>query len=327
MSPLASASLLTGLARAGERARRGRPARPHRAVRATSGATLAAGRGAGQLGPDRGALRRMTRTAGRSGHDGVILHTRDGGDSWTRQLDGRAPTSGWSQHMQARVAAIRPGVEAAARRSQALRGAGRRQAVPRRLVRRREERLSSSAPSACLAHRATAARPGSRWFDRDRQPEGAAPLRGPRASAARLYIAGEQGLLLKLDRDGAALPRARRCPTRAACSASSATAAAWSCFGLRGNVFRSADGGADLAAGADAGLPVGDRRRRGRRATARFVLVDARPARRCQRRRRRELQAPFPLEAADAARGGRGRRQRPARARRPARRRQTSSQP
>lgn len=41
------------------------------------------------------------------GHDGVILGTTDGGNTWTRQLDGRMAIKQFSEHYQAQVAAGR----------------------------------------------------------------------------------------------------------------------------------------------------------------------------------------------------------------------------
>jgi photosystem II stability/assembly factor-like uncharacterized protein len=37
------------------------------------------------------------------GHDGVILHTRDAGDSWQKQFDGRQAKEAFSRHYQARA--------------------------------------------------------------------------------------------------------------------------------------------------------------------------------------------------------------------------------
>ena len=90
------------------------------------------------------------------GHDGVVLKSIDAGRSWGRQLDGR----GLGDVLVALV--HEAAATQVARRSAAVRGAGRGEPVPRRLVRRRPRPASSSAPSAWCFAPPTAARAGSR---------------------------------------------------------------------------------------------------------------------------------------------------------------------
>ena len=63
------------------------------------------------------------------------------------------------------------------------------------------------------------------------------------ASARELFIAGEQGIVLKLDRDSGRFA-ALTLPYKGSCSAWPARTAAVLVYGLRGNVVRSTDGGA-----------------------------------------------------------------------------------
>ena len=64
------------------------------------------------------------------GHDGVVLHSTDAGRTWARQLDGRTLGDVLVAHY------TRSGDAKWLAEAQALRGAGRREPVPRRLVRR-----------------------------------------------------------------------------------------------------------------------------------------------------------------------------------------------
>ena len=74
------------------------------------------------------------------GHDGVILATSDGGAPWTLQLDGvRANEAGCAR--RASLARKPTVTQGAARGSEPQHRAGRRQAVPRRVVRGREDGL------------------------------------------------------------------------------------------------------------------------------------------------------------------------------------------
>ena len=117
------------------------------------------------------------------GHGGVVLATADGGAA-----AGRCSSTAAASPQLALDS--RAGTAATPRRSKDGRAAGRRrpgQAAARpaacvdaqRAARRRRLR-----PGAC--HATTAARPGRRWMDRLRQPQGAAPVRrAPRAATPR----------------------------------------------------------------------------------------------------------------------------------------------
>ena len=85
-------------------------------------------------------------------------------------------------------------------------------------------------------------------------PQGPAPVRGARVGG-EVYIAGEQGLMLKLDR-GAGRSAPSSCPTRARCSASIGNDRAVLVHGLRGTVLRSTDAGRSWQA-VNTGLQVG----------------------------------------------------------------------
>lgn len=181
-----------------------------------------------------------------AGHQGVILHTRDGGESWTLQLDG---------------------VRAAALVLAAAKDADER-------TRRAAQRLVDEGPDKPFfdIHFADAQRGfavgaynlafatedgGATW-----QPIGARlpnpqtrHLYAVHAAGAQVVIAGEQGLLLKSTDGGAsfaALPSPYKGSFFGLLAARSGTLIA---FGLRGHVFRSADGGRRWDA-VDVGTPV-----------------------------------------------------------------------
>ena len=154
------------------------------------------------------------------GHDGVVLHSADAGAHLDaparrpqrRQADGRVLRARAPRRVDAEAR------RGAARGGQAPRGAGRREPVPRRLVPRRSERLRRRRLQPDPAHRATAARPGSRWLARDRQPEGPAPLRDARHRRRALHRRRAGPACSSSTRDGERFARSS-CRTRARCSA------------------------------------------------------------------------------------------------------------
>ena len=194
-----------------------------------------------------------------------------------------------------------------ARRGEALRGAGRREPVPRRLVPTTRSNGYVVGAFGLVLRTARRRRDLGAAAARRRQPEGPAPVRGARASAATLYIAGEQGLLLKLDRDGGALRAldtalpghaVRHRPATTAPSSPTACAAT-SCAAPT-----AAAAGSSVATGVSVGLTAGALDERGRIvivSQAGHVLVSGDDG---------ASFAPLKLERADARRGGRERRRR-----------------
>ena len=254
------------------------------------------------------------------GHDGVVLHTDDGGDTWALQLDGRTANELLVAAMERKVAA-EPASEtprSCSPRRERYKEQGARQAVPRRLVRRCAERLRGRRVQPDLSH------------DRRRQDVGRRGSTAPtipkffnlyaiRPAAGELYIAGEGGLVLKLDAARAAIHARLTMPyngsffgmadagnvsaRRSGCAATSIAATTAARPGPRSTP--------DLPAAV-----VGAARTRRRRDAARRR---GRP-RRGERRRRPHVRERG-AQAADAAHRDRRRRRRHACARRPARRR------
>ena len=174
------------------------------------------------------------------GHDGVVLASADGGRSWQRQLDGRRVSALLA------AAAAADGIAAEAREQLSFlvkQGAD----LPLLDVWFDDERSGTVVGAFGLILRT---RDGGAtwtpWLDRTENPK-ALHLHAVRRAAGALWIAGEQGLVLKLD-PGA--ERFRRCPTPYDGSffGLTGTDRAVLVFGLRGHVLRSADGGASWQA-------------------------------------------------------------------------------
>ena len=144
------------------------------------------------------------------GHDGVILHSADSGATWTRQLDGRSP--------------------------------GQNAENPLLDVWFANERNGFAVGAFnLLLHTNDGGRTWESWSDRSDNPKGL-HLYAIRAVGDDLYIAGEQGLLLKLDAQAARF-RALELPYKGTLFGITGSAKSLLVFGLRGNAFRSVDRG------------------------------------------------------------------------------------
>jgi photosystem II stability/assembly factor-like uncharacterized protein len=207
-SPLASKSLLNGLARAGKRVvavgQRG-----HILYSDDSGQTWTQAKV--PVSSDLVAVAFPTASQGWAvGHDAVLLHTADAGLTWTRRLDGRSTGQN----------AENPFLDVWFENERAGFVVGAFNQVLR----------TSDAGTTWES-----------WSDRAENPK-ALHLYAIRRCGENVFIAGEQGLLLKLDAQAGRF-RAVEMPYKGtlfgiACGARSAIV-----FGLRGNAFRSLDGG------------------------------------------------------------------------------------
>lgn len=157
-----------------------------------------------------------------AGHGGVVLATRDGGRTWVRQLDGRRLEPGAS------LLAVWFADE----------GTGFAVGAFGLVLRTGDGGLTWTS-----------------WRDRAENPR-ALHLYGIAEAAGRVWIAGEQGLLLGLDPRGRRF-RAVRVPYAGSLFGVTGCGGAVLAYGLRGNVVRSADGGASwrrVATGVEAAL-------------------------------------------------------------------------
>jgi len=218
-SPLAARSLLNGLARAGTRivavGQRGHILYSDDAGKTWSQAEVPAS-------SDLVAVHFPTAQAGWAvGHDGVVLHTNDAGRSWQRQRDGRPDAAD----------------------------------TPLLDVWFQDARTGYAVGAFGLILRTTDG--GVHWQSLQDAVDNPKKLHlySVRGIADTLYIAGEQGLLLKLDPASGRF-RALELPYKGTLFGVTGNARAVLAYGLRGNVVRSTDSGATWQAVAT-GVPVG----------------------------------------------------------------------
>ena len=193
------------------------------------------------------------------GHDGVVLVTADGGKTWARQLDGRQI----SPLLEAAMAAkglpdpVREQISFLARKGPDL---------PLLDVWFDDEKNGFAVGAFNLIlHTADGGATWTPFIDRAENPKGL-HLYSIRRAAGALFIAGEQGLLLKLD---PAKQRFLPCatPYNGSFFGLAGDDRVVLAFGLRGNVFRSGDGGRSwqkVETGVEVALTGGTRDKDGR---------------------------------------------------------------
>jgi photosystem II stability/assembly factor-like uncharacterized protein len=188
------------------------------------------------------------------GHDGVILASGDGGLTWRVQLTGRKAGAIVLAAMEQRAAAepaskpVRKLLEEAHRFQE--------QGADKPFL---DVWFADTANGDIVGaynlifHTVDGGKNWQPWFDRTDNPK-FFNLYAIRPVCGELYIAGEGGLILKLD-DTARRFRALTVPYDGSFFGIAAAGTAVVAFGLRGTVYRSDDAGATWAK-ADAGLPA-----------------------------------------------------------------------
>jgi photosystem II stability/assembly factor-like uncharacterized protein len=175
------------------------------------------------------------------GHDGVVLHSGDAGVTWTKQLDGRAAGEVMLAFYTAQAA--RSGGEAAAKWvAEAERFAAQGAENPFLDVWFADDKTGFVVGAFNLILRTTdGGKSWEPWLDRTANPQ-ALHLYAIRPAGGDVYVTGEQGLVLRLD---AAAGRfvALETPYKGSYFGLTGTQGAVIVFGLRGNAFRSTDGG------------------------------------------------------------------------------------
>lgn len=189
-----------------------------------------------------------------AGHGGVVLATEDGGERWERRLDGRAVARLLEAWARAHAGRAAPAALAQAR-DLAARGADQ----PLLDVWLDREGRSGFAVGAFGLALATADG-GRTWtpcHDRVENPR-ALHLHALLEAGGALHLAGEQGLLLRLDR-AAGRFRAVPVPYAGSLFGLAGDGRVVLAFGLRGTVLRSVDGRAwrRIETGVDAALTGG----------------------------------------------------------------------
>jgi photosystem II stability/assembly factor-like uncharacterized protein len=188
------------------------------------------------------------------GHDGVVLSTQDGGDSWRVQLDGRKANELLVEAMRRAVAADPTSESAKKLLAEAQRYQEQGPDKPFLDVWFADARNGFVVGAYNLIFRT---RDGGNtwesWFDRTDNPK-FFNLYAIRRIGSDVYAAGESGLLLKLDSATDRLKAIDTGYTGSFFGLAEAKGAVLA-YGLRGSVFRSDDAGKTWSK-VDAGLPA-----------------------------------------------------------------------
>ena len=254
-SALAPASLLNGLARAGKRVvavgQRGHVVYSDDVGRTWVQAKV-------PVSSDLVAVTFPTPSQGWAvGHDGVVLHSADASATWTRQLDGRKAGQAMLAYYTAEAAkgALGSPEEAAKLVDEAKRFAAQGAENPFLDVWFENDRSGFVVGTFNLIFRTDdGGKTWEPWLHRSENPK-ALHLYAIRPAGGDLYITGEQGLVLKLDTQNTRF-RAVDMPYKGTLFGITGSAKSAVVFGLRGNAFRTADGGKSWQK-SETGLQVG----------------------------------------------------------------------
>ncbi|TDP43618.1 WD40/YVTN/BNR-like repeat-containing protein [Zavarzinia compransoris] len=178
------------------------------------------------------------------GHDGVVLHSADGGETWMRQLDGRTLGKTVTAAYSAMAAAGELGDadQAAAILADAERFAAQGVDTPILDVWFADEKHGFVVGAFNLILKTEDGGQTWRpWFHRTDNPRGL-HFYAVRPAGGALFIAGEQGLLLRWNPETLRFA-AVELPYNGTLFGIAGAGDAAVVFGLRGNAFRSADGG------------------------------------------------------------------------------------
>ncbi len=195
------------------------------------------------------------------GHDGVVLHSADGGKTWTKQLDGRSAGRLLLDGLAARA---EKGALGSQDESQKLLNEARRIAAqgpesPFLDVWFADEHNGFIVGAFNLIFSTNdGGHTWAPWFDRTENPE-RLHLYAIRGIGSDVYVTGEQGLVLKLDREAGRF-RVIATPYKGTFLGVAGVKESVVVFGLRGNAFRSTDGGANwqqIETGVQDGLTAG----------------------------------------------------------------------
>ncbi|WP_130618945.1 WD40/YVTN/BNR-like repeat-containing protein [Dyella amyloliquefaciens] len=179
------------------------------------------------------------------GHDGVVLHTADGGASWSIQLDGRRAGALLQQQLQAKASRGELGSQDDAGKlvDEVGRIAAQGAENPFLDVWFADARHGFIVGAFNLIFETTdGGQTWTTWFDRTENPQ-RLHLYAVRGIGTDVYITGEQGLVLKLDREAGRF-KAVDTPYKGTYFGVVGDSDAVVVYGLRGNAYRSADGGA-----------------------------------------------------------------------------------
>jgi len=176
------------------------------------------------------------------GNDAVVLHTDDAGDTWHLQLDGVKGNELLVAAMKQKADAEPHSEQAKKLLAEALRFQAQGPDMPLLDVWFTDRSTGFVVGASNLIYRTSdGGKSWAPWFDRTDNPK-LLNLYSIRAIGSDVYIAGESGLVLKLDRETQRF-RALELPYNGSLFGLVAAKNAVLAFGLRGNAFRSEDGG------------------------------------------------------------------------------------
>ncbi|WAH55378.1 YCF48-related protein [Pseudomonas silvicola] len=174
------------------------------------------------------------------GHDGVVLHTADGGSTWVKQMDGRLLATQLQPYYQKRAA------EGDAKASRFLPEAAQLASDPAAFplfdvwFKNDQEGFVVGAFNLIL-HTVDGGKTWQPWMERTNNPQ-RYHLYSITGGRAGVFIAGELGLLLRLDSQGLSFD-ALESPYQGSFFGVMTRNDQVVAFGLRGNAFESSDGG------------------------------------------------------------------------------------
>jgi photosystem II stability/assembly factor-like uncharacterized protein len=199
------------------------------------------------------------------GHDGVMLHSDDAGATWRKRMDGLQLGALLVEHYT-RLAAARPSAALQRALEDARKATAGGAALSLLSVWFRDEREGFAAGQFnLLLHTADGGASWQPWLERTDNPD-AYSLHAVAGDARQVWIAGELGLVLRLvgSGDEARFERVES-PYKGSWFGLAVDPSSLLLYGLRGNAWRSRDGGASwqrLDTGTDqavnAGLIGGD---------------------------------------------------------------------
>jgi len=252
MSPLASKSLLQGVARAGSTlvavGQRG-----HILLSADGGKTWQQSRV--PVSSDLTAVYFVDERRGFAvGHDGVILATIDAGATWTLRLDGKRANEAVRTDLMRKLAAQPTSEKVKAQLAEAERNVAQGADKPFLDVWFADEKTGYAVGAFNMIFRTDdGGVTWSSWFDRTDNPK-FLNLYAIRPAAGGLFVTGEAGLVLKLDATGQRFT-AVELPYQGTLFGVTGDASAVLVYGLRGSAFRSDDAGRTWSK-VDAALPA-----------------------------------------------------------------------
>lgn len=178
------------------------------------------------------------------GHDGVVLHSSDGGTTWTKQFDGRAAVrimmSTTTEHGPKDFSG---GTEARQRLIEDVKQLAQEgPSKPFLDVWFDDEKTGFIVGTFNLIfHTVDGGKNWESWFDRTENPK-RLHFYAVRRTGQDLFLGGEQGMVLKLDQRARRF-RACNIPHKATFFGIIGKPGTVTVFGLRGHAFRSQDGG------------------------------------------------------------------------------------